>query len=52
MNSDTFFGNPAEAEKIPRYTGSKNRTKKDKDYIFEGDDEFVDGDGKARLLQI
>lgn len=24
----------------------KNRTKKDKDYVFEGDDEFVDGDGK------
>jgi hypothetical protein len=25
----------------------KNRTRKDKDYVFEGDDEFVDGDGEA-----
>lgn len=24
----------------------KNRTRKDKDYVFEGDDEFVDGDGE------
>jgi hypothetical protein len=25
----------------------KNRTRKDKDYVFEGDDEFVDGDGEC-----
>jgi hypothetical protein len=28
----------------------KNRTRKDKDYVFEGDDEFVDGDGEACFL--
>jgi hypothetical protein len=28
----------------------KNRTRKDKDYVFEGDDEFVDGDGEYLVL--